>query len=136
MKKNILPPIIAAVVTAAGCFFTKNLWNVWAGPVLIFFFTIWSLQVSITNKWKFNRLGTLPCLIGIFGALLNQYNMIGGFAIYMGSEPEPLSYYGLISGVMDGISMSFEMLLLGSGLSLALYTICISAMACQKKPIE
>ena len=137
MNKNMLPPIIAAAVTMVVYFATKCLWYMWAGPMLIIFFAIWSFQVSIMNKWKFNRLGLLPCMIGIFGFLQGQYTILDWVADYMGSEHElPISTYAMISTNMSGIATSFEVLLLGGGLSLVLFTICTCVLSCRRSVQE
>ena len=137
MNKNMLHPIIAAVVTTVVYFATKSLWHMWLGPMLIIFFTAWSLLVSISNKWKFNRLGLLPFLISIYFFFQGLATIWAFVADYMGSEHElPISTYALVSTGMSGISWSLKALPWGFGLSLALYTICICVAACQKKPIE
>ena len=136
MNKKILPPIIAAMVTLGAFFATKNLWHLWAaGPMLMIFFASWSLQVSMANKWLFNRLGILPGLFGVFTSLLGQWSLFSALAYAMSGDEGP-PYSAMISTGLSGITSSLEVLLLGTGLSLALYTICICVAACQKKPIE
>lgn len=136
MNKKLIPPAIAAAITIAIFFNTKIFISTVTLPIITFF-SIWSIQVSIVNKWKFDRLGVLPCLIGIFGFLQGQSKMFSYVANYMGSHHElPMSNYGLIANAMPYNATSFEVLLLGCGLSLALYTIRICVLACQKNPVE
>ena len=133
MNKKILPPIIAAIVTLGAYFTTKNIWHLWAaGPMLMIFFASWSLQVSMANKWLFNRLGTLPCLIGLFTVLLGQWTLCSALAYAMSGDEGP-PYSAMVSTGLSGISSSLEVLLLGTGLSLALYTVCTCVSACQAK---
>ena len=136
MNKNMIYPIIAAVATTAIYFATKGLWHMWIGPILITFFATWSFQVSIMDKWKFNRLALLPCMIGIFGFLQGQYTNFSWLAEYMSSAHElPISNYALTATSMFSFSKSFEVLLLGAGLSLLLFTICTCVLYC-RRPIK
>ena len=133
MNKKILPPIIAAAVTLVVYYVTKNLWHLWAaGPALMIFFACWSLQVAMADKWLFNRLGILPGLIGVFTFLLGQWSLFSALAYVMSGDEGP-SYSAMVSTGMSGISSSLEVLLLGTGLSLALYTVCTCVWACQAK---
>ena len=136
MNKNILPPIIAAAVTLVVYFATKSLWHMWIGPILITFFTIWSFQVSIMDEWKFNRLALLPCMIGILGFLQGQYTNVSWVAEYMSSAHDlPISNYALTATSLYSFSKSFEVLMLGAGLSLLLFTISTCVLSC-RRPIK
>ena len=145
MKNTALRLIITATI-AFGLYYTlgeplTNFWHMCNGfvalPILIIFFALWSLQMSMANKWKFNRLALLPCLIGIYECLWRQGFIISFIADYMSTEHElPMSNEGLVFTGMSGISASYSALLLGTGLSLALYMICVCATAIQAKPKE
>ena len=133
MNKKILPPIIAAAVTLVVYYATKNLWHLWAaGPALMIFFACWSLQVAMADKWLFNRLGILPCLIGIFTSLLGQWSLFSALSHAMSGDEGP-PYSAMVATAISSISSSLEVLLLGAGLSLALYTVCACIAAYQTK---
>ena len=130
MNKNMLPPIIAAAVTLLVYFATKSLWHMWVGPMLIIFFAIWSFQVSIMNKWKFNRLGLLPCIIGIFGFIWGLQSVSAGLSYIMsGCEWNPRAF---LATAIEGISLAFDVLALGCGVSLFLFAFSVSILSCRR----
>jgi hypothetical protein len=134
MNNKMISPIIAAAVTMIVYFATKSLWHMWIGPILITFFTIWSFQASLMDEWKFNHLALLPCMIGILGFLQGQYTCFSWVAEYMSSSHElPISNYALIATSLFSFSKSFEVLLLGAGLSLLLFTISTCVLSCRRQ---
>ena len=132
MNKNMIPPIIAAAITMVVHFATMSHWHMWAEPLLIIFFTIWSFQVSIMNKWKFNRLGLLPLLIGIFCIILGLQSLFTALSSLMsGDEWAPTIV--LIGTVIKGLSPSIDAFALGSGLSLFLFAFSACALSCRRQ---
>lgn len=145
MKKSALRLIITIAI-AIGAYFSlgkpiNKFFHIYNGsvelPILAIFFSVLSFQISMANQWKFNRLGLLPGLIGIYGFFMNCAFINSCIANYMATEHElPMSSYGLVESYLSGLTPSFDLLLLGTGLSLALYMICTCVSAIQAKPKE
>lgn len=139
--KNIALSLIITVIIVLSVFFSRGIlpgiWQFIYGhgifPYLIIFFALWSLLDSISDEWKFNRLGILPGLIGIFSIISGLQTLFAALSYLMrGDEWAPTIV--LFGTAVWGLSPSFDMLALGCGLSLLLFAICTSVIACQKKP--
>ena len=141
--KYIALSLIITVIIVLTAFFTRgivpDLWKFihqhGVYPYILIFFALWSLLDSISNDWKFNRLGFLPGLIGLFGFLSGLIEISSGLADVMCGAWELVTVRGILANVFIGLRVSLEIMLLGAGLSLLLFTISTCVLSC-RHPIK
>ena len=141
--KYIAFSLILTVIIVLTAFFTRgivpDLWKFihqhGVYPYILIFFALWSLLDSISNDWKFNRLGLLPGLIGVFGFLSGLIEISSGLADVMCGAWELVTVRGILANVFIGLRVTLEIMLLGAGLSLLLFAISTCVLSC-RHPIK
>ena len=138
--KYIALSLIITVIIVLTAFFSRgivpDLWKFihqhGVYPYILIFFALWSLLDSISNDWKFNRLGLLPGLIGVFGFLSGLIEISSGLADVMCGAWELVTARGILANVFIGLRVSLEIMLLGAGLSLLLFAINTCVLSCRR----
>ena len=141
--KRIALSLIITVIIVLSAFLTRGIapafWKLiyFHGlyPYIMIFFALWALLDSISNDWKFNRLGLLPGLIGVLGFLEGLVLIFSSLADVMCGAWELVTVKGILANEFIGLRVSLKLLLLGVGLSLFLFAISTCVLSC-RKPIK
>ena len=133
--KKILLSVFATIAISIGTLFIDEgdidhaplAWKVIRAhgifPYLVIFFAFWSLLLSLTKQWKSNILQLLPIYWGTFGFLWEQGHALSYLVYLLEGAFDGFSPRGFATGSIRSIAEPFEILLLGAGLSMALFTI-------------
>ena len=142
--KKVLFSILATAAVMIGTIFLKDgpadvVWRVLHThslfPYLVICFAFWSLLVSIANQWKPNILQLLPCFWGAFGFLWEHCRVFAYLLDFMSGAWEISDLKGFVREAIRSIALPIEILILGTGLSLVLFTItaCVNTYRCESK---
>ena len=143
MKKALLS-LVATGAIAIGTVFFKDgaadiAWRIIHAhgvfPYFVIFFSFWSLLTSLSEQWKPNRLMLLPAFIGAYGFLWEHGHAFADILEFMSGTWEISDLKGFVTAAVRSIALPIEILLLGTGLSLILFTIttCVAAFRSNKR---